>query len=55
VADGTVTLAAGATGSVFLVDIVPIPAGSYSVTFAAVTTSNQAVSAPTTAITLVAT
>jgi hypothetical protein len=55
VADGTVTLAPGQTASVFLVDLVPIPAGSYSVTFAAVTTSNAAVSAPTTAITLVAT
>ncbi len=55
VADGTVTLAAGASAPVFCVDLQTIPAGSYSVTFAAVTTSNLAVSAPTTAITLVAT
>jgi hypothetical protein len=55
VADGTVTLAAGATNSVFLVDLLTIPAGSYTVTFAAVTTSNQAVSAPTTPISLTAT
>jgi len=55
VADGTLTLAAGATAPVFCVDLQTIPAGSYSVTFAAVTTANQAVSAPTTPITLVAT
>ncbi len=55
VADGTVTVGAGATASVFCVDLLAIPAGSYSVTFAAVTTSNQAVSAPTTPITLTAT
>jgi hypothetical protein len=55
VAVGSVTVAAGGSASVFCVDIIPIPAGSYSVTFAAVTTSNQAVSAPTTAITLTAT
>jgi hypothetical protein len=53
VAEGTLTLAAGATAPVFAIDIIPIPAGSYTVTFAAVTTSNQAVSAPTTGITLV--
>jgi hypothetical protein len=53
VADGTVTLAAGATAPVFCIDLQTIPAGSYTVTFAAVTTSNQAVSAPTTGITLV--
>ncbi len=53
VADGTVTLAAGASAPVFCIDVIPIPAGSYTVTFAAVTTSNQAVSAPTTGITLV--
>jgi len=55
VADGTVTVGAGGTASVFCIDLQAIPAGSYSVTFAAVTTANQAVSAPTTAITLVAT
>jgi hypothetical protein len=55
VADGTVTLAAGATAPVFCIDLQTIPPGSYTVTFAAVTTSNQAVSAPTTGITLVAT
>jgi hypothetical protein len=55
VADGTVTLAAGATAPVFCIDLQTIPAGSYTVTFAAVTTSNQAVSAPTTGITLVTT
>jgi hypothetical protein len=55
VADGTVTLAAGATNSVFCLDLQTIPAGTYSVTFAAVTTANQAVSAPTTAINVVAT
>jgi len=55
VADGTVTLAAGQSAPVFCIDLQSVPAGSYSVTFAAVTTANQAVSAPTTAITLVAT
>ena len=53
VADGTLTLAAGAAAPVFCIDLQTIPAGSYTVTFAAVTTSNQAVSAPTTGITLV--
>jgi hypothetical protein len=55
VADGTVTIPAGATNSVFCLDLQTIPAGTYSVTFAAVTTANQAVSAPTTAINVVAT
>ena len=55
VADGTLTLAAGASAPVFCIDLQTIPAGSYTVTFAAVTTSNQAVSAPTTGITLVTT
>lgn len=55
VAQGTVTLGAGATASVFAADLQSIPAGTYTVTFAAVTTSNQAVSAPTTPITVVAT
>ncbi|MGA2200174.1 MAG: hypothetical protein ABSG45_09580 [Nitrososphaerales archaeon] len=54
VADGTATIAANATVSVFCMDIQTIPAGDYTVTFAAVTTSNQAVSAPTTPISLVA-
>jgi len=55
VADGTVTVGAGATASVFCLDLQTIPAGTYSVTFGAVTTANQAVSAPTTAINVVAT
>lgn len=55
VAEGTVTLAAGQTQSVFTVDLQTVPAGTYTVTFAAVTTSNLAVSAPTTPITLTAT
>jgi len=55
VAQGTVTLSAGQTASVFAIAFQTIPAGTYSVTFSAVTTSNLAVSAPTTAITVVTT
>jgi len=55
VAQGTVTVAAGGSATVFLADLLPVPAGTYTVTFAAVTTSNLAVSAPTTAITVTAT
>jgi len=55
VAEGTVTVGAGATASVFAVDLQSVPAGTYSVTFAAITTSNQAVSAPTTPINVAAT
>jgi hypothetical protein len=55
VAEGTVTVAAGGSATVFCVDLQTIPAGPYSVTFAAVTTANQAVSAPTTPISLTAT
>jgi len=55
VAEGTATIASGTTNAVVCLDLQTVPAGSYSVTFAAVTTSNQAVSGPVTAITLVAT
>lgn len=55
VADGTVTVGSGQSATVFCIDLQTIPAGSYSVTFAAVTVANQAVSAPTTPITLAAT
>jgi hypothetical protein len=55
VAQGTTTLAPGQTAPVFCIDLQTIPPGSYSVTFSAVTTSNFAVSAPTTPITVVAT
>jgi len=55
VAQGTVTVGAGATAAVFCIDLQTIPAGTYSVTFGAVTTTNLAVSAPTTAINVVAT
>jgi len=53
VAQGTTTLAPGQTASVFAIDLQTVPAGSYTVTFAAVTTSNLPVSAPTTGITVV--
>jgi hypothetical protein len=53
VAQGTVTLGAGATAAVFAADLQTVPVGTYTVTFAAITTSNQAVSAPTTPITVV--
>jgi len=53
---GTATIAAGATNTVFITNPgSTVPPGSYSVTFSAVTTSNLAVSAPTTPITVVAT
>lgn len=55
VAQGTVTLSPGQTASVFCADLSTVPAGTYSVTFSAVTTSNAAVSAPTTPITVTAT
>jgi len=55
VAQGTTTVNPGQTASVFCIDLQTVPAGSYSVTFAAVTTSNFAVSGPIPAITLVAT
>ena len=53
--DGTLTLASGGTNSVFVTNpgaTTPVPAGTYTVTFSAVTTSNEAVSAPTTPITI---
>jgi hypothetical protein len=53
VAEGTTTLAPGQTASVFAIDLQTVPAGSYTVTFSAVTTTNAAVSAPTTGITVV--
>jgi hypothetical protein len=53
VAEGTTTLAPGQTASVFAIDLQSVPAGSYTVTFSAVTTTNAAVSAPTTGITVV--
>jgi hypothetical protein len=53
VAQGTTTLTPGQTATVFAIDLSAIPAGSYTVTFAAVTLSNLPVSAPTTGITVV--
>jgi len=53
VAEGTQTLAPGQTATVFAINLTAIPAGSYTVTFAAVTLSNLPVSAPTTGITVV--
>jgi len=51
---GGESLAAGQTGTVFLQDFLTVvPAGTYTVTFSAITTANQAVSAPTTPITVV--
>jgi len=51
---GGETLAAGQTGTVFVQDFLAVvPAGTYTVTFSAITTANQAVSAPTTPITVV--
>jgi hypothetical protein len=55
VAEGTATIAAGQTNAVVCLDLQTVPAGTYSVTFAAVTTSNAAVSAPVPAVNLVAT
>jgi len=50
---GGETLAAGQTGTVFCQDfLTTVPVGTYTVTFSAITTANQAVSAPTTPITL---
>jgi hypothetical protein len=50
---GGITLAAGQTGTVFVQDFLTnVPVGTYTVTFSAITTANQAVSAPTTAISL---
>ncbi len=53
VAAGTTTIGLNQTVDVFTVDLLPIPPGVYSVTFAAVTTSNDAVSAPTTPISMI--
>jgi hypothetical protein len=53
IAQGTTTLNPGQTATVFAIDLGTIPNGSYTVTFAAVTTSNLPVSAPTTGITVV--
>jgi len=52
VEDGTATISSNATVSVFLINIIPIPPGLYSVTFAAITLSDEAVSAPTTPISI---
>jgi len=50
---GGITLAAGQTGTVFVQDfLVNVPVGTYSVTFSAITTANQAVSAPTTPVSI---
>jgi len=50
---GGETLTAGQTGTVFLQDfLTTVPAGTYTVTFSAITTANQAVSAPTTSTTV---
>jgi hypothetical protein len=50
---GGETLAAGQTATVFCQDFAAtVPVGTYTVTFSAITTANQAVSAPTTPITL---
>ncbi len=53
VAEGTIALSAGQGATVFAIDLQSIPAGTYSVTFAAVTLSNEPVSAPIAAITVV--
>ena len=53
VADGTTTIGYDQTVFVFMIDLQSIPPGTYSVTFAAVTTSDNAVSAPTTPISIV--
>ena len=55
VAEGTATINPGATNSVVCLDLQTVPAGTYSVTFAAVTTTNAAVSAPVPGVNLVAT
>ncbi|MGA2663710.1 MAG: hypothetical protein ABSF83_02025 [Nitrososphaerales archaeon] len=55
VADGTTTIASGQAATVFCVDVLAIPAGSYQVTLSAVTTSNQPVSGPITPFTVTAT
>jgi hypothetical protein len=50
---GGLTLAAGQTATVFAQDfLTTVPVGTYTVTFSAITTANQAVSAPTTTISL---
>jgi len=50
---GGITLAAGQTGTVFVQDfLTPVPIGTYTVTFSAITTANQAVSAPTTPVSI---
>ncbi len=54
VADATTSLGAGGNATVFCIDLLPVPAGIYSVTFAAVNIYDQAVSAATIPITLVA-
>ncbi len=53
VADGTTTMGFNQTLPVFLMDLQSIPPGVYSVTFAAVTISNAAVSYPNTPITII--
>jgi len=53
VADGTTTMGFNQTLPVFLMDLQSIPPGLYSVTFAAVTLSNIAVSFPNTPIAIV--
>jgi len=53
VADGTTTIGYDQTVFVFMIDLQSFPPGTYSVTFAAVTTSDNAVSAPTTPISIV--
>jgi len=53
VLEGGLTVAAGQTATVFLQDfLTTVPVGTYTVTFSAITTANQAVSAPTTPISL---
>jgi hypothetical protein len=55
VVDGSAQIDTGQTASVFCIPIIPIPAGTYSVEFAAITITNQAVSSPTTPVTIVVT
>jgi len=50
---GGLTVASGQTTTVFLQDfLTPVPVGTYSVTFSAITTANQAVSGPTTIVSI---
>ena len=53
VLEGGTALGAGQNGTVFLQDfLTTVPVGNYQVTFSAITTANQAVSAPTTPVSI---